>query len=100
MNARSASAPGRAWALCLCVLVLCGCAPDQKSNPVGGGAELPDQEVTDFVLTETDEGRPQWTLYARYAATYQAKNLVISRDIRVDFFDDKGERSSELTARQ
>ena len=67
---------------------------------MGAGAELPDQEVTDFVLTETDQGRPQWTLYARYAATYQAKNLVQSRDIRVDFFDDKGARSSELTAHE
>jgi LPS export ABC transporter protein LptC len=100
MNARTASALGRALALCLCGLVLGACAPDQKSNPVGSTGELPDQEVTDFVLTETDEGRPQWTLYARYAATYQAKNLVVSRDIRVDFFDDKGARSSELTARQ
>jgi len=77
-----------------------GCAGDHRASPVGSGAELPDQEVTDFVLTETDQGRPQWTLYARYAATYQAKNLVISRDIRVDFFDDKGARSSELTANQ
>ena len=67
---------------------------------MGTGAELPDQEVTDFVLTETDQGRPQWTLYARYAATYQAKNLVMSRNIRVDFFDDKGQRSSELTAHE
>lgn len=81
-------------------LLVPGCARDRKASPVGSGAELPDQEVTDFVLTETDQGRPQWTLYARYAATYQAKNLVVSRDIRVDFFDDKGQRSSELTANQ
>jgi len=75
-----------------------GCSKGRTGSPIGSGAELPDQEVTDFVLTETDQGRPQWTLYARYAATYQAKNLVVSRDIRVDFFDDKGARSSELTA--
>ncbi len=81
-------------------LGLAGCSGTKKASPVGSGAELPDQEVTDFVLTETDQGRPQWTLYARYAATYQAKNLVIARDIRVDFFDDKAARSSELTARQ
>jgi LPS export ABC transporter protein LptC len=62
--------------------------------------DLPDQEVTDFVLTETDAGRPQWTLYSQWAATYTARNVVVARDIRVDFFDDKGARSSELTARE
>jgi LPS export ABC transporter protein LptC len=88
------------WLALGAVLVLGGCTKGRTGSPIGSGAELPDQEVTDFVLTETDQGRPQWTLYARYAATYQSKNLVISRDIRVDFFDDKGERTSELTAAQ
>lgn len=67
---------------------------------MGSSAEVPDQEVTDFVLTETDQGAPQWTLYAKYAATYSARGVVVARDIRVDFFDDKGQRSSELTARE
>jgi LPS export ABC transporter protein LptC len=62
--------------------------------------DLPDQEVTDFVLTETDAGHPQWTLYSKWAATYTARNVVVARDIRVDFFDEKGARSSELTARE
>jgi LPS export ABC transporter protein LptC len=95
--------PVRGWAalaLVLGALAAAGCSGRTRTGPMGAGAELPDQEVTDFVLTETDQGRPQWTLYARYAATYQAKNLVVSRDVRVDFFDDKGARSSELTARQ
>ncbi len=83
-----------------CALVLAGCSGGRKASPTGSSTELPDQEVTDFVLTETDQGRPQWTLYARYAATYTARNVVVSRDIRVDFFDDKGARSSELTARE
>jgi len=101
MNESTATVRGQAaWALLLGMLTLAGCSGGQHSSPVGAAGELPDQEVTDFVLTETDQGRPQWTLYARYAATYQAKNLVVSRDIRVDFFNDKGLRSSELTARQ
>jgi LPS export ABC transporter protein LptC len=100
MIAPSASVRGRTWAVLLCALTLAGCTPDRRSSPVASSGELPDQEVSDFVLTETDQGRPQWTLYARYAAMYQAKNLVVSRDIRVEFFDDKGAPSSELTARQ
>jgi len=82
----------------LALLLLAGCSGTKKSNPVGAGGELPDQEVTDFVLTETDRGQPQWTLYARWAATYQSKNLVTARTVHVDFFDDKGARSSQLTA--
>lgn len=62
--------------------------------------ELPDQEVSDFAVTETDGGKPQWRLFARYAATYTARNLVTARAIRVDFFDDQAQRTSTLTARE
>ena len=77
-----------------------GCAPGRERSAVGSPAELPDQEVTDFVLTETDQGAPQWTLHSKYAATYTTRSLVVARDIRVDFFDSEGKRSSELTARE
>ena len=56
--------------------------------------------MSDFAITETDAGRPEWKLYARYAATYTARNVVIARSVRVDFFGEKGERSSVLTARE
>jgi len=85
-------------ALLSLALLASGCSGAKKSNPVSSGGELPDQEVTDFVLTETDRGQPQWTLYANWAATYQSRNLVVARTIHVDFFDDKGQRSSTLTA--
>jgi hypothetical protein len=68
--------------------------------PGGPAREYPDQEVSDFSVTETDEGHPQWKLYARYAAMYSARNLVQARGVRVDFFDDKGDQSSTLTARE
>lgn len=77
-----------------------GCAPGRERSAVGSPAELPDQEVTDFVLTETDQGAPQWTLHSKYAATYTTRSLVVARGIRVDFFDADGKRSSELTARE
>lgn len=83
-----------------CLLMLAGCAGDKKASPAAAGGDMPDQEVNEFVLTETDAGKPQWTLYARYAATYTTRSLVVARDIRVDFFDDKGARSSELTAHE
>jgi len=56
--------------------------------------------VSDFALTETEQGTPSWKLYARYAATYNARNLVVARAVRVDFFDEQGRKSSELSARE
>ncbi len=89
------------WAaLTVCGLALWGCGGSPKTSATGPSGELPDQEVTDFVITETDQGRPQWTLYARDAAMYDARNLVVARGVRVDFFDEKGARSSELKADQ
>ena len=62
--------------------------------------ELPDQEVSDFEATETDQGALQWKMYARSAATYRARNTVVARGVRIDFFDEKGKRASTLTARE
>ena len=82
------------------IVFLSGCGRQNRVWPAGASGELPDQEVSDFALTETEQGTPAWKLYARYAATYSAKNLVVARSIRVDFYDEKGKKSSELTARE
>ncbi|TMQ71845.1 MAG: LPS export ABC transporter periplasmic protein LptC, partial [Candidatus Eisenbacteria bacterium] len=91
------------WPLLIgCALALgcLGCGEAPRAVPEPSGGELPDQEVSDFVVTETDAGQPQWTLYARSAAIYNARNQIVARGVRVDFFDDKGTRSSTLTARE
>ena len=82
------------------VMIVTGCGRQNRVWPAGASGELPDQEVSDFALTETEQGTPSWKLYARYAATYSARNLVVARSIRVDFYDEKGVKSSELTARE
>ncbi len=79
---------------------LSGCTKQRAVGPAASAVELPDQEVDDFALTETDEGRPQWKLYAQHAATYSARNLTTANGIRVDFFGDDGKRSSTLTSRE
>jgi LPS export ABC transporter protein LptC len=84
----------------LLLLAAGGCGTERSSVPSRAAGELPDQEVSDFVLTETDQGAPQWKLYARYAATYNVRNVIVARAIRVDFFDEQGVQSSELTARE
>ncbi len=82
------------------LLGLAGCGTNRAASPSPASGEMPDQEVSDFVLTETDQGTPVWKLYSRYAATYNARNLIIARNVRVDFFDEQGAPSSELTARE
>ena len=76
----------------------CGGSPQMSAVPTAG--DLPDQQVSDFEAQETDQGALQWKMYARSAATYRARNTVIARGLRIDFFDDKAKRSSTLTARE
>ena len=79
---------------------LAGCSQKRAVSPAGSSGELPDQEVTDFAITETDAGRLEWKLYARDAATYSVRNLIVAHQVRIDFYDDKGTQSSELVANQ
>ena len=77
-----------------------GCGERHAVGPAAQSGALPDQEVSDFVLTETDQGTPQWTLYAQYAGTYSARNTIVARCVRVDFFGEQGHKNSTLTARE
>ena len=77
-----------------------GCSQQRPAALAGTSAELPDQEINDFALTETDAGRPLWKLNARHAAEFSSRNLITAQTVRVDFFDEQGRRSSVLTARE
>ena len=84
----------------LAAAAIAGCSQKRSVSPAGTTGELPDQEVTDFAITETDAGKQEWKLYARDAATYSARNLIVARQVRIDFYDDQGKQSSELVASQ
>ena len=81
-------------------LAAMSCDQARRVMPGATSGELPDQEVSDFMVTETDAGRPEWTLHARSAAMFNARNMLVARGVRVDFFDETGKRSSMLTARE
>jgi len=88
-------------ALGLVGALVAGCSGGKKLSASGTSGELPDSEVEDFSVTETDSGRPEWTLFAKHAATYQARDLVTARTLRIDFFDEKTRvKTSELIARE
>lgn len=102
MHRPAAPRPIRVIALLLLAVAmgLSGCSQRRPAGPAGASAELPDQEINDFALTETDAGRPLWKLNARYAAEFGSRNLISAKTLRVDFFDEQGRRSSVLTARE
>jgi len=85
-------------ALLLLLAAAAGCSNRRSLGPAGTRTEFPDQEIHDFALTETDAGKPQWKLNARDAAEYSSRNQITAKVVRVDFFDDRGRRSSVLTA--
>jgi LPS export ABC transporter protein LptC len=83
------------------------CSPDD--HPPGPGTDepaadldgkgFPDQEITSFVLRQTDEeGRSEWLLKAITARVYEARDEVEADKIQIDFYDVNGEVSSVLTA--
>ena len=69
----------------LVALLAAGCSQKRSVSPAATTGELPDQEVTDFAITETDAGQQEWKLYARDAATYSARNMIIAHQVRIDF---------------
>src|SRR5580765_1003753 len=80
--------------------LLQGCSGGKKLSASGTSGLLPDSEVEDFTVTETDSGKAEWTLFARHAATYTSRDLVTARAVRIDFFGADGRQSSELIARE
>lgn len=89
-----------ALALLLGLVAAGGCR--SKSSPTAGAAAapVPDQEARDFTLTESSEGKKNWTLLASYAAMYNERHLIDARTVRIEFFDSKGARFSTLLADQ
>lgn len=75
-----------------------GCSRQPASTESAAEVRIPDQEARDFTLTESNEGRKNWTLWSAYAAMYNDQNLVDARTVRIEFFDAAGKRFSTLIA--
>ena len=88
------------FAVLLALAGLAGCGGDDAVTLSPRAANLPSQEVSDFSLEESDTGRPEWILEAKYAATYSGRGLIVARDVTIDFFDSEGKKYSRLTAKE
>ncbi len=88
------------WAAIALVATAWGCR-GRAASPAGR-AEQPvaDQEARDFTLTESSEGKKNWTLWASYAAMYTERNVIDAKAVRIEFFDSKGQKFSTLLADQ
>jgi len=59
---------------------------------------MADQEFTDFVTIESDSGVVQWRLESPVARVYNIRNLLVTEQPVISFYDDKGVVTSVLTA--
>lgn len=63
------------------------------------GSQLPDETVMEFKTQETDSGRVRWTLKAPRADRFNAKNVFIMDDPKIEFYDEMGNLQTTLTAK-
>lgn len=87
-----------AWTAITLALAL-GCSEKKaKETPVQGN-QLPDETMTEFVTQETDSGRVQWKLAAPRATRYNARNVFMLDNPKIEFFDQMGNLQTTLTAK-
>jgi LPS export ABC transporter protein LptC len=88
------------WAAAALWLGASGCGSKTATSHGRAEVRVPDQEARDFTLTESSEGKKNWTLWATYAAMYTDRNLIDARTVRIEFYDAKGAKFSTLLADQ
>ena len=79
-----------------------GCQSRTAPIPGVSNIKMPDQEARDFTLTETSEGKKNWTLWASYAAMYNDRNLVDAKTIqegRFEIFEDRARQYLAVIAK-
>ncbi len=89
---------GDAWLAIVAALALACSEKKAKDVPVANSGE-PDEVIAGFVTQETDSGRVQWKLAAPRATRYQARNVFLLDNPRIQFFDEMGNLQTTLTAR-
>jgi len=79
-------------------VTLAGC----QSGPTEEETEssvLPDHEIDGFELIQTREGARLWKLKARRALIFEDADRVEMESVRIDYFNDRGDTRSTLTAK-
>jgi LPS export ABC transporter protein LptC len=87
-----------AWAVLVVTLALACSDKKAKETPVQAN-QSPDETMTEFVTQETDSGRVQWKLAAPKATRYNARNVFMLDNPKIEFFDQMGNLQTTLTAK-
>jgi LPS export ABC transporter protein LptC len=90
-----------AAAILVCVAIAAAavsCGQSERPQRSLGTTEMADQEFSDFTTMESDSGRVKWILEAPVARVYNIRNLLVTDDPKITFYDENGEISSILTA--
>jgi LPS export ABC transporter protein LptC len=93
---RSAAATLLICAALAAAVVSCG--QSERPQRSLGTTEMADQEFSDFTTMESDSGQVKWILEAPVARVYNIRNLLVTDDPKITFYDENGEISSILTA--
>lgn len=80
------------------MIAMVSCSDSQQAERSLGGGDMADQEFTDFVTIESDSGMVQWRLEAPIARVYNIRNLLVTDQPVISFYDDNGIVTSVLTA--
>lgn len=87
-----------AW-LVIMMAIGIGCSDRRTRQAPVEAPRSPDETMTEFVTQETDSGRLQWTLAAPRAKRYNARNVFVLDNPRIEFFDQMGNLQTTLTAK-
>jgi LPS export ABC transporter protein LptC len=87
-------------ALALAGLMAVGSCTREESRDIAHERDepLPDQVISDFMITETSLGKKDWTMRADKAYLYEKRNVLEARVVEVAFFDENGAVRSLLNA--
>jgi LPS export ABC transporter protein LptC len=70
----------------------------EKMEPAYESENLPDQEILDFTLVETEDGRKSWVLEADSAAVFDQRKQILITSPKVNFYDEDGTVFSTMHA--
>lgn len=79
-------------------LILASCDDSERAERSLGTGDMADQEFTDFVTIESDSGITKWRLESPVARVYNIRNLLVTDQPVIRFYDENGTVSSILTS--